>query len=259
MNNPFPRFEAQTPKVAGQVAGPPIAWSLAGTANSPSSSLTLMYQNIDSATMAGGHAPPPRQTSTPPGNMVYDPIRQSLPEASTSLLAPAFPHSNPPTVRQSPRPPMPRRHSNMSAASGPNRPTVKFDALPEDGDARELYAAPRFTPTSQQSNGYEGYSASPPSTMAAESGLPATTMSGTPHSTGTGSSQQMYYPQGGVSYMQWAPSMGNMDAITFDSQDIDIGALGLQQPELMGPWLEYIPGEVLGLFDNQDMGGQQGP
>jgi hypothetical protein len=56
--------------------------------------------------------------------------------------------------------------------------------------------------------------------------------------------------------MQWTPAMGNIDAITFDSQDIDIGALGLQQPELMGPWLELIPSEMLGLFENQD---GQGP
>lgn len=55
--------------------------------------------------------------------------------------------------------------------------------------------------------------------------------------------------------MQYSPGVqmpwGNMDAITFDSQDIDIGALGLE-PDLMGPWLEYIPNDVLGLFGDLD-------
>lgn len=249
---PFPRFENQA---SPKVSGPPIAWSLAGTANSPSSSLTLMYQNLD--TMAGTHPTQPlRQMSTPPGNMVYDPIRQSLPE-STTLLAPAYPQPNTSVVRQPPRPSMQRRHSNMSATSGPSRPTVKFDTLPEDGDGTELYMAPRFTPSNQQSNGYDAYSASSPSTMAENGAIPVSTMSATTPTNCVGANE-MYYASGGVPFqMPWTQSMGNMDSITFNSQDIDIEALGLQQPELMGPWLEYIPGEVLGLFENPDMG--QGP
>ncbi|KAF7552003.1 hypothetical protein G7Z17_g4646 [Cylindrodendrum hubeiense] len=251
--SPFPRFENQA---SPKAPGPPIAWSLAGTANSPSSSLTLMYQNLDTTVMGGTqHTQLPRQTSTPPGNMVYDPIRQSLPE-STTLLAPAYPQPNTSAVRQPPRPSMPRRHSNMSATSGPNRPMVKFDTLPEDGDGTELYMAPRFTPSSQQSNGYDGYSASPPSTMVENGAIPASMSATTP--TNCAGANQMYYASGGVPFqIPWAQSMGNMDSITFNSHDIDIGALGLQQPELMGPWLEYIPGDVLGLFENPDMG--QGP
>ncbi|KAL6411443.1 Nitrogen assimilation transcription factor nit-4 [Ilyonectria robusta] len=247
--NTFPRFAS--PKVSG----PPIAWSLAGTANSPSSSLTLMYQNPD--TMAGTHPTQPlRQTSTPPGNMVYDPIRQSLPE-STTLLAPAYPQLNTSAVRQPPRPSMPRRHSNMSATSGPSRPTVKFDVLPEDGYGTELYMVPRFTPSNQQSNGYDAYSASSSSTMAENGAIPVSTMSAT-HPTNCVGANEVYYGSGGVPFqMPWTQPMGNMNSITFNSHDIDIEALGLQQPELIGPWLEYIPGEVLGLFQNPHMG--QGP
>ncbi|KAH6896592.1 fungal-specific transcription factor domain-containing protein [Thelonectria olida] len=236
MSNPFRRFENQVPKASG----PPIAWSLSGTANSPNSSLTLMYQNLDSG--GGVHPPQAAQTSTPPGNMVFDPIRQSLPE-STTLLAPAY-QTNPSAARPSPRPGLLRRQSNMSAASGSSRPTVKF-ANTEDGEEIAL----KFKPTSQQSNGVEGFSISPPSTLA---GVP-TAVAGTP----CPAPNPVYYPPGPMPYpMQWTPSMGNIDAITFDSQDIDIGALGLQQPELMGPWLELIPSEMLGLFENQD---GQGP
>ncbi|KAH7153303.1 fungal-specific transcription factor domain-containing protein [Dactylonectria macrodidyma] len=237
--NPFPRFENQA---SPKVSGPPIAWSLAGTANSPSSSLTLMYQNRETTAVPAQPTQPPRHTSTPPGNMVYDPIRQSLPEPT--LLPPPYSHPTS-AARQTPR-----QQSNMSG-----RPMVKFDPLLEDGDGTELYTAPRFTPTNQQSNGYEAYSGSPPSTMAENgmsSSIPTTDPANLPGAT------QMYYPSGGVPYqMPWAQSMGNMDSITFNIQDIDIGALGLQQPELMGPWLEYIPGDVLGLFEEPDMG--QGP
>ncbi|KAF4465274.1 nitrogen assimilation transcription factor nit-4 [Fusarium albosuccineum] len=251
LNNPFPRFENQT---SPKMSGPPIAWSLSGTANSPSSSLTLMYQNIDSAVAPGSHPHPvPKAPTTPPGNMVYDPIRQSLPD-STSMLAPAYPQPNLSAVRQTSRPPMPRRHSNLSAASGQSRPTVKFDRLPEESDGTDFYMAPRFTPTSQQSNGYDAYSVSPPTSMPENSAVnPATTLSAaTSNNMANGA---MYFGQSHFPYqMPWAASMGNMDAITFDSQDIDIGTLGLQQPELMGPWLEYLPGDVLGLFENTDMG-----
>ncbi|RSL64319.1 hypothetical protein CEP54_004757 [Fusarium duplospermum] len=249
LNNPFPRFENQA---SPKMSGPPIAWSLAGTANSPNSSLTLMYQNIDPTVMSGAQ---PMQAmkapGTPPGNMVYDPIRQSLPD-STSLLAPAYPQPNISAVRQTSRPSVPRRHSNMSATSGHSRPTVKFDGLPE-GDGSELYAGPKFTPTSQQSNGFDTYSVSPPAAMRENGGVNvATTLSGaTNMANGT---SNMYFGQGNFPYqMPWAAPMGNMDAITFDSQDIDIGALGLQQPELMGPWLGYVPGDVLGFFENPDM------
>ncbi|KAK7421566.1 hypothetical protein QQZ08_009911 [Neonectria magnoliae] len=247
MDNPFPRFESHA---SPKVSGPPIAWSLSGTANSPNSSLTLMYQNPDTAVMARGQpAQVPRHTSTPPGNMVYDPIRQSLPE-STALLAPAYPQPNTSAVRLTSRPPMPRQHSNLSGA---NRPTVNFDTLPENGDGTELYMAPRFTPSSQQPNGYD---ASPPNTMS-ENGAVAVSISGTTTSNCAGADQMYFAPSGVPFQMPWAQTLGNMGSITFDSQDIDIGALGLQQPELMAPWLGYIPEDVLGLFDNQDMG--QGP
>ncbi|ESZ96123.1 hypothetical protein SBOR_3512 [Sclerotinia borealis F-4128] len=54
-----------------------IGWSLTGTTNSPSSNLTFMYQN-QSAAEHLEVKPQPREYGQ--GNMIYDPIRQSLPE-----------------------------------------------------------------------------------------------------------------------------------------------------------------------------------
>ncbi|CEI65464.1 hypothetical protein FVEN_g6127 [Fusarium venenatum] len=242
LNNPFPKFEN---KASPRLSGPPIAWTLAGTANSPNSSLTLMYQNRDSPAQTGQHtSQPARAPSTPPGNMIFDPIRQSLPD-STNLLAPGYPQPNISAVRQSSRPTVPRRTSNLSATSTQTRPHVQFDGVPEDSESHDFYAGPRFTPTSQPTTGFDAYSVSPPTAMAENGVTPATTLSGANH---------MYFGHGQNNFpytMPWVNSMGSMDGITFDSQDIDIAALGLQQSDMMGPWLDYFPSDVLGLLEQQ--------
>ena len=56
------------------------------------------------------------------------------------------------------------------------------------------------------------------------------------------------------SYSYLNPNFPFTNVITFDSQEIDIGALDLPT-EMMPPWLEYLPGDVLGLFDNPPNGG----
>ncbi|EPE07749.1 pathway-specific nitrogen regulator [Ophiostoma piceae UAMH 11346] len=120
----------------GSPNAPPIAWSLTGTSNSANPSLTVLFQ---SHANAAGHAqassqPRPKQTqrsqkqhrqhqqeqhqptarqqpdqsprsaATPPGNMVYDPIRQSLPEAVPSIYpATAFPQATLSAIRYSPQ------------------------------------------------------------------------------------------------------------------------------------------------------------
>lgn len=129
---------------------------------------------------------------------------------------------------------------------------MKVDGIAEETESGMFMPSntTNFTPTSQHSGGgFDGYSASPTSTMADNNrGM-------------NGGSGNVYYPHNMPYQAPWGPGSGNMDAITFDSQDIDIGALGLQQPELMGPWLDYIPSDVLGLFDHHEMGqgGQGGP
>ncbi|EEY19662.1 pathway-specific nitrogen regulator [Verticillium alfalfae VaMs.102] len=83
----------------GSPSAPPFAWSLTGTTNSPNSSLTLMYQNMQanaaaqphvSSAPTSHHALAQNSRSTSSGHM-YDPIRQSMPEAPpSSLYAPSY-------------------------------------------------------------------------------------------------------------------------------------------------------------------------
>jgi len=53
-----------------------IGWSLTGTTNSPNSNLTFMYANSEQIQASS------YQSHTGSSNMVYDPIRQSLPESA---------------------------------------------------------------------------------------------------------------------------------------------------------------------------------
>ncbi|PFH62127.1 hypothetical protein XA68_14966 [Ophiocordyceps unilateralis] len=240
-----------SPKTGG--GPPPIAWSLAGTANSPSSNLTLMYQNWNGSILSPAQQQQQQQhhqqqqsmhavAGTPPGNMVYDPIRQSLPP--DAMYPPAIPQANTSAARHSPRFAKPRRTSTL-----PGRPHAVpgFDSLSDDGEAPKMFAAPGQTPASHHSaaGGFDAYGTSPVGKMADTARGVVGAQGGVP--------QNAYYVQGLPYQAPWGLGMGNMDAITFDSQDIDIGALGLQQPELMSRWLEYIPSDVLGLFDNHDM------
>ena len=257
----FPRFDTHpSPQVAG--AGPPIAWSLAGTGNSPNSNLTLMYQNSGSGNGSIPNSQPQRgqQTpSTPPGNMVYDPIRQSLPPEAGGMYPPSgYPqghHSHGGgggngNAHHSPsRRPRPRRLSNLSGLTTRSHPTMKFEGMSEEGnDNTNVYMSTSYTPTSTHSSAYDAFGASPSSTMADVSGR-----SMPPNSTPNGT-HNMYYANQGVPYEgPWGGVIGNMNAITFDSQDIDINTLGLQQPDLMSGWLEYIPTDVMGMFEHQNM------
>ncbi|PHH84644.1 hypothetical protein CDD83_1615 [Cordyceps sp. RAO-2017] len=263
-----------SPKMGG---APPIAWSLAGTANSPSSNLTLMYQNWNGSSVPPAQQlqqqqqpqpppPPPAvqgvsaQAGTPPGNMVYDPIRQSLPTEPGVMYPPAIPQANTSAARHSPRFPKPRRPSVLSTRPGQGPASTGYEGMTDEADGTKIYGAPGYTPSSQHSGGaYETYSASPVGKMADANAAGRGVTSG--GSGPGGVPQNVYYIQGLPYQASWGLGMGNMDAITFDSQDIDIGALGLQQTELMSGWLEYIPPDVLGLFENHEMGqaAQGGP
>ncbi|POR33936.1 Putative transcriptional regulatory protein [Tolypocladium paradoxum] len=232
-------------------AAPPIAWTLAGTANSPNSNLTLMYQNWNGSMMPAQHMQGmPAQASTPPGNMVYDPIRQSLPTETGGMYPPAIPQTNASAARPSPRPPKTRRPSNLSGVAVQGQAASGYDGIPEDADGTRVFVPPAYTPSSQNSGGgFEAYSASAASNMA-----DGTAGRGMATSTPAGAPQNVYYNQGMPYQTSWGLGMGNMDGITFDSRDIDMGALGLQQPDLMSGWLDYLPNEMLGLFENHDMG-----
>ncbi|KAK2028264.1 hypothetical protein LX32DRAFT_406582 [Colletotrichum zoysiae] len=246
---------------------PPIAWSLTGTTNSPNSSLTLMYQNMHAA--ASGHhnftqpqtSNAPTSAPTPPGNMIYDPIRQSLPEAAPhSIFATAYPQPVTSAMRHSSRQHSSQRLSASSTDSphAQGRGHMRFDGIQEEdapspmGHAGSMVAgssAPQqtssFTPSSHNSTSYEHHmmpSASPSSNM----------HEATPqhHQNGPQIAFDPTYANATYSYL--GHGMGPItDVITFENP-IDIGALGLPH-EMMPPWLEYLPGDVLGLFENNNM------
>ncbi|KAK0613620.1 fungal-specific transcription factor domain-containing protein [Immersiella caudata] len=117
---------------------PPIAWSLTGTTNSPNSNLTLLYQNSHAVTPGPHHPqaqPPPSHAAshshsvpvsapTPPGNMIYDPIRQS---DTSAMFPPAYPQPNVSAVRHQAHP---SKASRLSMSS--ERLSIKYEAASPD-------------------------------------------------------------------------------------------------------------------------------
>lgn len=242
------RFECNT---SPKMNGPPIAWSLAGTANSPSSSLTLMYQNISGAMVPEGPLQQNASTagrgpSTPPGNMVYDPIRQSQPDRD---MPSSMPKANTSAARASRRV-LPRRLSDLTGPNMAAQHSARYDAVPNGAEATRMYVPTGCTPPGHYSVGYDAYDASPGSTLSNANGsASALGQSNAGHNVNFNTQDN----QGMLYQAPLVMPMANLDAITFNSQDIDIEALGLQQPDLMTAWMDYIPGGVLGLFENQDM------
>lgn len=224
------QFPFESHATSPKSTGPPIAWSLAGTANSPSSSLTLMYQNLPGGSHAGTQGPPPTGQ--------YDPIRpQQSPHDGSGMPPPAIPQPIVSALRQEPL-----CHTSNQLQ------TIAFDGsesgVTEDGrgvnNSTNAYMPPNYTPGSQTTTGFDAFNVSPASgTLGDGSGA---------HNLASGLYGQTGYAQ------PW--SVPGMDAITFDSQDIDIGALGLQGQELMGGWLDYLPGDVLGMYGEADMSHQ---
>lgn len=268
---------------------PPIAWSLTGTTNSPNSSLTLLYQNNPSgAPPPSVPLPPPPPSSvpvsaaTPPGNMIYDPIRQSLPDPP-SMFPPAYPQPNVSAVRHQAHPNRTNRSSAASTPGGSGKSALKYEGLPPDdmdrnsptGESKMNILAnipqhPSYTPSSQHSSGYEssiGHSGSPGSHHSSHHQQQHNNHNynngGVHHNTTNGGHNvyQADFAQSGLvsgsySYLGINP----IQDITFDSQEINFDALGsLGLPtEMMPPWLEILPGDVLNLFEGGMAGANQG-
>ncbi|WYZ37099.1 hypothetical protein EsH8_II_000605 [Colletotrichum jinshuiense] len=274
-------FESTKPPRRGSIEGrfphptspnmPPIAWSLTGTTNSPNSSLTLMYQNMPVG-VSGHHGvvqqpqqpAVPTSAPTPPGNMIYDPIRQSLPEtAPHSIFAPAYPQAVTSAMRHSSRPSRSHRlsTSSMESPHGQTRGHLRFEGInEEEGSSPATNAGSNvpilatssahqqpasFTPTSHNSSNYEH----PMMPSASPAGNMSDAVS-QQHHNGQHIAFDPTYANATYSYL--GQGMGPItDVITFENP-IDIGALGLPN-EMMPPWLEYLPGDVLSLFENNGM------
>ncbi|KAK3946461.1 fungal-specific transcription factor domain-containing protein [Diplogelasinospora grovesii] len=314
----LPRREsmAHLPVSAASPNVPPIGLSLTGTTNSPNSNLTLLYQSSHSAVVAApplGPPPPPPPRSgpvsaaTPPGNMVFDPVREpvrsSFPDTSASF-PPAYPQPNVSAVRYQVHPPRSKRHSMSSVAGMPGKSFLEYETFragdddeegmdPDNspGDSkmhvfagisqvhhgRSLPPPPSYTPSPHNSSGYEGsviHDASPSSSLNdLNMGQHHSShhqqqqhhhqhsnghhVNGVNHN-GGGGMHGPYDPgfsqsglvSGSYSYM----SLNPISDITFDSQEINMDALGLDN----GPWLEMLPGDVLNLFEGGMTGGHHG-
>lgn len=279
-------FTAKSPGIRGMgignldfesaVADPSqaIGWSLTGTTNSPSSNLAFLYQSLN------GPEPQPSTPSSLPGNMIYDPIRQSLPEVSQPAMSTSAPHSNtipyPGSDGVIPRPDYLSRQQRQSYSSQmppPIAPTPQTSTSVSDADlllGLQQHPSPFSHPLSHQP-----YARSP-SVLDNNSTLQATNhASHPPHQHQQQQQQQQLNPQ-----TQTSPSsvykyplndmslnsydfaqnghgsngeLGGVGDMMIQSQDIDISVMGNE----FSPWLEYLPHDVMGWNDAQGgMGGE---
>ncbi|KAG5954847.1 hypothetical protein E4U57_003948 [Claviceps arundinis] len=262
----FVPFPPQSPKIG---AVPPIAWSLSGTANSPSSNLTLLYPNqkerqaLSQQLAHHQHlqAVAQRQANTPPGNMLYDPIRQSMPVEQGSMYPPPSPSmtnaTSSPNWLLERRPPsalsnsVTQRMAAQNMASQPYGPAV--NGLSEASDAARAYIASAYTQAGNNTGSYEAFSTNvvPTNNVADAASSNSVGGNGTP-------GLSSFYPPGVPTYPpQWEFGNGIVHDITFNSREIDIGGLGFQQPDVMTAWLDWYPNEVLNLLANHEANGGQ--
>jgi hypothetical protein len=289
----LPRFEnPASPNV------PPIAYSLTGTTNSPNSNLTVLFQG-NLAAQAGAPSsasvtsvPPqpssvPVSAATPPGNMIYDPIRQSLPETPPAF-PPAYLQPNVSAVRYQPHPSKVHRLSQSPAVG---KSMLKYES-PSPGDLDQSSQHDDTKPhmyASRSSHGlvhHSSYTHMPSIHQAYDGMTHDRSPSSTPTDSGMGPQHASHshshghnhihnhdngvdhnhhhgyeaeFAQSGLvsgsySYMGLNPIN---DIITFNSQEVNFDILGLQS-EMMPPWLEILPGDVLGgLFEGGIMGASQ--
>ncbi|KAK4118721.1 hypothetical protein N657DRAFT_329818 [Parathielavia appendiculata] len=316
---------------------PPIAYSLTGTTNSPNSNLTVLFQGSVSAqpgapTASTTSLPPhpqlssaPTSAPTPPGNMVYDPIRQSLPQ-TPSPFPPGYVRPNFSAVRFEPHPSKAHRLSQSPAMSKSmmkyeSRSPGDMDQSPHHDTKSHLYGMSRSNhgplhhsysyPAQQNHSPYGSVNHDRSS-----SSTPIDSGVGQQHHHSSHNNQSHIHAHdhhrdsdmehhlhqqqhhnhhhqhhtqnennsnnnpddggdyegeagadfaqsglvsGSYSYMATAglpinSNPINNDTITFNSQEVNFDMLGLHS-EMMPPWLEILPGDVLGeLFEGGMVG-----
>lgn len=262
--------------------GPPLAWSLTGTTNSPNSSLTLLFQNPVNVAM--GHAQHAHQQQqqqqmlqqqqsnsapvtapTPPGNMIYDPIRQSLPD--TSMYTPAYPQPNTSALRDSAR---------VSTSAPRNHSQLRYESLNQDDSAKSssqdaklaMNAVASQRPTSastvpyaQPSSGYDqpGHisGTSPPSTQAQAFGNNAhpTTLATSAYAGDGGGPSNFTSSGGGLAasgYSYVGAPGSDLHLLTYDNEtDIGQHLTSFEHTEMMSWFGDYFPNDVFGLYPGE--------
>ena len=202
-----------------------IGWSLTGTTNSPNSNLTFMYQNMDSEQ----NLPPALPGA---GNMIYDPIRSSLPESgATSMSTSAFP----PRYLQYP-PQTTQRQSQPMAPPLPNYTAPVYSDPTATSDAETLLSL-QNSPFAQTPGSHHSFDQAPnPSS-------PSLSRHDASNSIDLAQNNANVFLGGPNGYMGLGGGVGEM---MMQSQEIDMSTLGGD----MMPWLEYLPQNMLDFSDN---------
>lgn len=262
----------------------PIVLSLTGTTNSPKSSLGLLFPNKNAGSSQNTNAPPPPPSApasapTPPGNMIFDPVRQSLPE-SHAPYSPVFPQPNVSAVRYS------MSHSNAArmpsslptALATGSRNAPKFETLPHGeagpgtpGAENRLQILSGLASGNPILSSLQSQSYTPPSTYdtsiqqgASPSGSladPATSHQRT-HSLHSATPVDMVGPYG-HDFAQSGLASASYSYGTIDNaimvQQIDLGSMALPD-DMVGPWDLFPSGNFVDLFDPNNLGdaGHQG-
>ncbi|KAK9414538.1 putative Zn(2)-C6 fungal-type domain-containing protein [Seiridium unicorne] len=266
-----------------QPVPPPLAWSLTGMTNTPNPSLTLLFPPNSSSAPGGPPAlptQPPPSAPTPPGNMIYDPIRQSLPETS-QMYPPAYPQPNTSALRHSMTHHRPRRLSGASA-SNQSRSLLRFDGMtPDDAsktpttpDSSKFQIAPPlqppapvlasnpYTPSSHPSSGYEPSNyqtgASPASPMtdlnvAQSHNGTGTNSSSTSVANYSSDMAPSNFAQSGLAtsgYTYLESTGQGLDLLTLDNQtDFGQALTSFGSAEMISWFGDYMPNDVLDLYD----------
>ncbi|KAI9737597.1 MAG: hypothetical protein M1818_005601 [Claussenomyces sp. TS43310] len=236
-----------------------IGWSLTGTTNSPSSNLAFLYQSMGADYQAATQ-------SSLPGNMVYDPIRQSLPENNNAVTAsmlntPALPYSMHNNMSRFPRAghagqASPYSHI-MSSGTVPSPSASVSDAEMLLGLQQPSPYSP--TPSSHPNAHPHTYTTTrlPRETVSPRqsqlSTLPSANHSVVPNSSTDTNALSLAGPAhydfayNGLAMTEYPyafpPNRVDAGDMMIESQEIDMSALGGQ----MVPWLEFLPQDVLGL------------
>lgn len=248
--------------------GPPLAWSLTGTTNSPNSSLTLLFQNpvnpggVISSQVVPASAPTsaaPTSAPTPPGNMIYDPIRQSLPEATTSIYHSAYPQPNTSALRHSIS--HARRVSGGAGAHGKSS-YLRYESLSSQDDSGKppstqvaMSAPTSYTPSSQQSGFDQSGTASTYPTNNDSPASHSSAQSQTMGASGGGGSPSNFAQSGsglassGYSYLGTTGGASNLHLLTYDNEtDIGQHLTSFESTEMLSWFGDYFPGDSTWLF-----------
>lgn len=198
-----------------------IGWSLTGTTNSPSSNLTFMYQNMNGEQLLSPPPPPPGA-----GNMIYDPIRQSLPEPTSGSTSTSSYHA-----RYQAYPPPQRRSSQPMLPPAPKYTPLSAD--PATTSDAEMLLELQGSPFPQTPGSHHHFDPS--------QGMPSPSSSRQGHANSSYDFSQTpnMYPAAPNTYL----GTGGVTDMMMQSQEIDMSSLG----DDMMPWLEYIPQEY---FEN---------